>query len=358
MPLRETTPIGPFLVDVAGHDADLGLARRDEAGAVRADEPARPAPEEGLDAHHVGDGHALGDADDQRHAGVRRFHDGVGGGRRRHEDERAVGARGLDGLLDRVPDGKAFVGRSALARRDAAHDLRSVLLAAERVEGALLAGDALHEDARRLSTRMLIAAACASSTAFLAPAPMSSAVAKLSPDSASIFLPCSTLVPSIRTTTGIVSPSFFTAAMTPSASRSQRRMPPKTLMNTALTRRIRGQDAEGVLDLLRRGAAAHVEEVGGLAARELDDVHGGHGQARAVDHAADAAVELDVVEAVLRGLDVERRLLVDVAERHDVLVAIERVVVEVELGVERHAPGRRAVTTSGLISASEQSFVE
>ena len=47
-----------------------------------------------------------------------------------------------------------------------------------------------------------------------------------------------------------------------------------------LDARVRGQDAEGVLDLLRRGAAADVEEVGGLAARELDDVHGGHGEAR------------------------------------------------------------------------------
>src|SRR3989442_9488337 len=51
--------------------------------------------------------------------------------------------------------------------------------------------------------------------------------------SASIFLPSSTLVPSMRTTTGSRRPSFFTAAITPSASRSQRRMPPKTLMKTA-----------------------------------------------------------------------------------------------------------------------------
>ena len=188
-----------------------------------------------------------------------------------------------------------------------------------------------------LSTRMLmLAGRRASSTTFLAPSPMSSAITRARPDSASIFLPSSTLVPSIRRTTGSLRPSFFTAAIMPSASRSTRRMPPNTLMNTALTRRIGGQDAEGVLDLLRRGAAAHVEEVGGLAARELDDVHGGHGEARAVDHAADAAVELDVVEAVLRGLDVERRLLVDVAQGHDLGVAEERVVVEVELGVERH----------------------
>ncbi len=47
--------------------------------------------------------------------------------------------------------------------------------------------------------------------------------------------PCSTLVPSIRTTTGRSRPSFLMAAIRPAARRSQRRMPPKTLMNTALT---------------------------------------------------------------------------------------------------------------------------
>ena len=83
------------------------------------------------------------------------------------------------------------------------------------------------------------------------------------------------------------------------------------------------------------GAAADVEEVGRLAAVELDDVHGRHGEAGAVDHAADVAVELDVVEAVLGGLELGRVFLVRVAQRLDLLVAEERVVVEVHLGVER-----------------------
>src|SRR2546426_4652907 len=55
--------------------------------------------------------------------------------------------------------------------------------------------------------------------------------------------------------------------------------------------RIGGEDAERVLDLLRRGAAADVEEVRGRAAGELHDVHRRHGEAGAVDHAADVAVE-------------------------------------------------------------------
>ena len=93
-------------------------------------------------------------------------------------------------------------------------------------------------------------------------------------------------------------------------------------------------DLEGRRHLLLGGAAADVEEVGGLHAVELDDVHGGHGEAGAVDHAADLAVELDVVEVVLGGLDLGRVFLVDVAQLGDVLVPEERVVVEVDLGVE------------------------
>ena len=44
VPERETMPIGPGLVDVPRHDADLRLARRDDAGAVRADQARRLCP--------------------------------------------------------------------------------------------------------------------------------------------------------------------------------------------------------------------------------------------------------------------------------------------------------------------------
>ena len=107
-------------------------------------------------------------------------------------------------------------------------------------------------------------------------------------------------------------------------------------------------------DRLLRRRAADVEEVGRLRAVELDDVHRRHRQAGAVDHAADLAVELDVVEVELRGLDLERVLLVEVAHLDDVLVAEEGVVVEVHLGVERQT-SPLPVIISGLISASEQS---
>ena len=83
-------------------------------------------------------------------------------------------------------------------------------------------------------------------------------------------------------------------------------MPPKMLIRTALTLLSDIRMLERVLDLLGVGAAADVEEVRRLAARQLDDVHRRHRQAGAVDHAADRAVELDVVQAELRRLDLER----------------------------------------------------
>ena len=112
-------------------------------------------------------------------------------------------------------------------------------------------------------------------------------------------------------------------------------MPPKMLTRTAFTFGSESRMRKAFVTCSCVGAAADVEEVGRLAAVELDDVHRRHRQAGAVDQAADVAVELDVVEAELAGLDLERVFLVEVAQLDDVLVAEQRVVVEVHLGVER-----------------------
>jgi hypothetical protein len=65
----------------------------------------------------------------------------------------------------------------------------------------------------------------------------------------------------------------------------------------------------------------------------LDDVHRRHREAGAIDEAGDAAVELDVIQAELARFDFERRFLGEVAHLLNVLVAIERVVIEADLGV-------------------------
>lgn len=45
---------------------------------------------------------------------------------------------------------------------------------------------------------------------------------------------------------------------------------------------VRGDEPECLGDLLRRGTTAHVQEVGGLASVQLDDIHGGHRQTSTV----------------------------------------------------------------------------
>ena len=80
----------------------------------------------------------------------------------------------------------------------------------------------------------------------------------------------------------------------------------------------------------------YVPPAGAAAAIELGDVHRRHGQAGAVDQAADVAVERDVVEIELRGLDFIRVLLVEVTHRDDIGMAEQRVVVEIHFRIKRN----------------------
>src|SRR5262245_35176985 len=104
--------------------------------------------------------------------------------------------------------------------------------------------------------------------------------------------------------------------------------------------RIAQDQLERLLHLLLVGAAAGVEEVRRAPAAVLDHVERRHREARAVHHAADVAVEPDVGEVDLLRLALARVLLLRVAQLGEVGVAVERVVVEVELGVEREQVGR------------------
>ena len=144
------------------------------------------------------------------------------------------------------------------------------------------------------------------------------------------------LVPSSRTTTGTRTPTSRTALMMPSAIRSQRTMPPKMLTRIARTLRVGKNQLEGRGHALGGRAAADVEEVGGLAALQLDQVHGRHRQACAVDHAGDVAIERDVVEIVLAGDALGRIFLVRIAQRGHLRLAEQRVGLDVELAIERH----------------------
>ena len=82
-------------------------------------------------------------------------------------------------------------------------------------------------------------------------------------------------------------------------------------------------------------AAADIQKVGGLAAEQLDDIHTGHRQPGAVDHAADVAVELDEGESMPAGFRLGGGFFVDVPELGQIRVAEERIVVDDHLTIER-----------------------
>ncbi len=79
----------------------------------------------------------------------------------------------------------------------------------------------------------------------------------------------------------------------------QRMMPPKILTNTPLTCGSGKRNAERFGHLFGVGTAADIEEVGQLAAVELDEVHRAHRQAGTIHQASNGAVELDVTRARL-----------------------------------------------------------
>ena len=82
------------------------------------------------------------------------------------------------------------------------------------------------------------------------------------------------------------------------------------------------------------GASAHVQKVGGFRAGQLDHVHRGHGQPRAVHHAPDIPVQFHVIEIIGTRFDFKRLFLVQVTKRLHVLMLVQRVVVEGDLPVE------------------------
>ena len=80
---------------------------------------------------------------------------------------------------------------------------------------------------------------------------------------------------------------------------------------------IGGDDLEGFRHPVLGGAAADIEEIRRLGAIELDNVHRRHGKTGAIHHAADGAVERDIVQVMFRGFDFPCVLLAFVAQGGD-----------------------------------------
>src|SRR5476651_398076 len=110
------------------------------------------------------------------------------------------------------------MGRAAFAGRRAAHHFCAVLDGLLGMECAVLAGEALADDLSVfVDEDAHYAASFTALTIFCAASSRSSADVTFNFDSAMIFLPRSTLVPSRRTTSGTFKPTSLTAATTPSA---------------------------------------------------------------------------------------------------------------------------------------------
>src|SRR5690606_15511965 len=102
----------------------------------------------------------------------------------------------------------------------------------------------------------------------------------------------------------------------------------------ALDSRISGDDLECRRYLLLGSAAANVEEVSWLCTVKLDDVHGCHGKACAVDHAADVAIKSDVSEIVLGSFDFLFVFFRQIAQFGNVRMTEQCIAVERYLGIE------------------------
>jgi len=106
--------------------------------------------------------------------------------------------------------------------------------------------------------------------------------------------------------------------------------------------------------LLYRGAAADIEEVGGLASPVLDKVQGGHRQAGAVHQTANVPLHLDVAQIELTGPDFLRLFLIQIAVSLQLRMAEERVSSKLSLASSASSLPS-FVKTSGLISAIDAS---
>src|SRR5467141_2134894 len=228
----------PLLVDVARHDADLDLVGRDHAGAVRPDEQRSLALHAVPGADHVAYRDAFGDADHQVQVRVHRLVDGRGGERGWNVDHGDCRAGGLFRIFHRTIDRNAVEILARLPGIDAgdiAIPAVGVVAPRPRVELAGLAGDALRHDPRVLADQDAHFFAFAAATTFCAASAMFLAEMIGRPESARIFLPSSTLVPSSRTTSGTRRLTALDASTSAVAMTSQRMMPPKMFTRIAFS---------------------------------------------------------------------------------------------------------------------------
>ena len=129
-------------VDVAGHNADLARAGRNDSGAIRSDQARLLSGHLRFHPHHVHDGNSFRDAHDEFNSCIGRFQNRIGRASCRHENHRDVAARFTPRFIDGV-EYRHFVVEllAAFPRRNTSDDIRAVLHALPRVKSAGAAGD-------------------------------------------------------------------------------------------------------------------------------------------------------------------------------------------------------------------------
>src|SRR5688572_10757595 len=105
--------------------------------------------------------------------------------------------------------------------------------------------------------------------------------------------------------------------------------------NTAHSR-IGKENLKGLCNFFFGSAAADIQKIRRLATAQLDDIHGRHRQAGAVNHASDITIQGDIGELKLACFDFARVLLVQITQRDDIFMPIERIAIEVHLCVQCH----------------------
>ena len=147
-PRAADEPDSSLVQDLRRDDPDVGLAGRERARAIRAEQGDALGPDVVVDPQHVVRGQALRDADHGLDPGVDGLVDRVHGKPRRDEDDGRVGARFVDSPGHRVEDRNALDVLAALAGRDPGDDVRPVVPVPRAVERALAPGQTLDDEAR------------------------------------------------------------------------------------------------------------------------------------------------------------------------------------------------------------------
>ena len=269
---------------------------------------------------------------------VFRFKNRVGGKRRRHKNHRRIRACLFHRVGHRIKHRPAFVGGAAFARRHAAHNLGAIFRTALGVERAFFARDSLNNQSRIIAQPKQTSYAPAFAAAFTTSSAASFIVSptrKFNPDSLqnlASFFNVRAFEPQHNRHLHIQLPGrgHYAGRQTVYAQNSA-----KDVDEDRLHICIRQQNLKRVLNLLLRRAAAHIQKIRRASASVLNNVHRRHRQARAVHHAGNGPVQLDVVQRVLARFHFQRIFFGNIAQRLDVRMAEQRVIVERDLRVQR-----------------------